>query len=80
MASRVWRRYLKLEPKEKEDYIKYLKKAGRLDQAASELAIIVNDEKFVSTQGKSKHDLWSELLNLVHAYPHISIPCAHAHA
>lgn len=65
MASRVWRRYLKLEPKEKEEYIKYLKKAGRLDMAASELAEIVNDERFISTQGKSKHDLWSELLNLI---------------
>lgn len=74
-----------VRPSQKEDYIKYLKKAGRLDMAAQELANvsahaitirsarrfgthprqIVNDETFVSTQGKSKHDLWSELLNLV---------------
>lgn len=47
-AIRVWRRYLKVEPKEREDFIKFLKKVGRLDQAAIMLAEMVNDEDFTS--------------------------------
>lgn len=65
MAARVYRRYLKIEPKDREEFIKYLRKAGKLDQAAQQLAHVVNDEKFVSQQGKSKHDLWTELLTLI---------------
>lgn len=69
-ACRVFRRYLKIEQGDKEEFIKYLKKASRLDQAAQVLAEIVNDESHVSTQGKSKHDLWTELLTLIVKNPH----------
>lgn len=64
-ACRVFRRYLKIEKSDQEEFVKYLKKAHKLDQAALVLADIVNDESFVSTQGKSKHDLWTELLTLI---------------
>mmetsp|Transcript_16854 Transcript_16854/g.32896 ORF Transcript_16854/g.32896 Transcript_16854/m.32896 type:complete len:838 (+) Transcript_16854:31-2544(+) len=64
-AMRVWRRYLKVEPTDKEDFIKFLKKVGRLDQAAVQLAELVNDDNFTSNKGKSKHDLWTELLNMI---------------
>jgi pre-mRNA-splicing factor SYF1 len=43
--------YLKLEANDKEEFIKYLRKAGKLDQAAQVLAEIVNDEDYVSTHG-----------------------------
>jgi pre-mRNA-splicing factor SYF1 len=42
-AVRVWRRYLKLEAAEVEDYIDYLKRVNRLDEAAQKLADVVND-------------------------------------
>lgn len=64
-ACRVFRRYLKVESNDKEEFIKYLKKAAKLDQAALVLAEIVNDEDYVSTHGKSRHDLWTELLTLI---------------
>lgn len=69
-ACRIFRRYLKVESNDKEEFIKYLKKAGKLDQAALTLAEIVNDEGYVSTHGKSRHDLWTELLTLIVKNPH----------
>ena len=62
---RVFRRYLKVHPLAVEDYIKFLKRSGRLEEAALELTKLVNDENFVSQRGKSKHDLWTDLLHLL---------------
>lgn len=42
-AVRVWRRYLKLESNDVEDFIDYLKRIGRLDEAAQKLADVVNN-------------------------------------
>ncbi|XP_078356563.1 pre-mRNA-splicing factor SYF1-like, partial [Oculina patagonica] len=68
-AVRVYRRYLKLEPQNTEDYIDYLKSVGWLDEAATRLAFIVNKEKFVSKEGKSNHKLWQELCELISKNP-----------
>ncbi|XP_058970864.2 pre-mRNA-splicing factor SYF1-like isoform X1 [Pocillopora verrucosa] len=68
-AVRVYRRYLKLEPENTEDYIDYLKSVGWLDEAATRLAFIVNKEKFVSKEGKSNHKLWQELCDLISKNP-----------
>jgi len=38
-----------------EDFIAYLIKKDRLDEAAIRLAELINDELFVSREGKSKH-------------------------
>lgn len=50
-AVRVFRRYLKLAPENAEEYVDYLNKSDRLDEAAVVLAKIGNDENFVSQQG-----------------------------
>lgn len=68
-AIRIFRRYLTIEPTHVETFIKYLKKVGRLDEAAKYLADIVNDERFESQRGKSKHDLWNEFLRLITRNP-----------
>ncbi|XP_023718112.1 pre-mRNA-splicing factor syf1 homolog isoform X2 [Cryptotermes secundus] len=68
-AVRVFRRYLKLYPEDTEDYIEYLISIGRLDEAAMKLAFIVNKEDFMSKHGKSNHQLWSELCELISKYP-----------
>lgn len=68
-AIRVFRRYLKLAPENAEEYVDYLKSIDRLDEAAIILAKTVNDENFVSLQGKSKHQLWNELCNLISENP-----------
>ncbi|KAI4466206.1 pre-mrna splicing factor [Holotrichia oblita] len=68
-AVRVFRRYLKLCPENAEEYVEYLKSINRLDEAAVQLAKIVNNENFVSQDGKSNHQLWNELCDLISQNP-----------
>ncbi|KAF7385318.1 pre-mRNA-splicing factor syf1 [Vespula maculifrons] len=68
-SVRVFRRYLKLAPEDTEEYIEYLISIGRLDEAAIKLAQIVNQDDFVSKHGKSNHQLWNELCNLISKNP-----------
>lgn len=68
-AVRVYRRYLKLFPENTEEYIAYLIQAERLDEAAQQLANIVDNEHFVSKHGKSNHQLWNELCELISKNP-----------
>jgi pre-mRNA-splicing factor SYF1 len=58
-----------LYPEDAEDYIEYLISIGRLDEAAVKLAYIVNKEDFVSKYGKSNHQLWNELCELISKNP-----------
>ena len=64
-AVRIYRRYLKIQPEETEEFISYLIEIDRLDEAAVKLAEIVNDESFISKHGKSKHQLWTELAEIL---------------
>ena len=59
---RVYRRYLKIQPQEKETVIAWLISVHLYDDAAHLLLDAINDDAFTSTQGKSKHDLWTEQL------------------
>lgn len=68
-AVRVYRRYLKLCPEDAEEYINYLVKADKLDEAAQQLAQIVDNEHFVSKYGKSNHQLWNELCDMISKNP-----------
>ncbi|KAH7983955.1 hypothetical protein HPB52_015750 [Rhipicephalus sanguineus] len=68
-ALRVYRRYLKLCPENAEEFVEYLTRIGRLDDAAVLLADIVNKEDFVSKEGKSKHQLWNELCEMISKNP-----------
>ncbi|CAL1689628.1 unnamed protein product [Lasius platythorax] len=68
-AVRVFRRYLKLAPEDTEEYIEYLISVGRLDEGALKLAQIVNQDDFVSKHGKSNHQLWNELCDLISKNP-----------
>lgn len=68
-AVRVYRRYLKLCKEDTEEYIEYLKSIGWLDEAAKRLADVINDDGFVSKEGKSKHQLWNELCDLIAKNP-----------
>jgi pre-mRNA-splicing factor SYF1 len=66
---RVYRRYLKLCPEDAEEFINYLVKVDRLDEAAQQLAQIVDNERFTSKFGKSNHQLWNELCELISKNP-----------
>lgn len=75
-AIRIYKRFLKLQPEYAENYIDYVRRIGRLDDAAVKLAEIVKDEKFISREGKSKFILWSDLCELICRNPDkvISLP------
>ncbi|KAF6214821.1 hypothetical protein GE061_009564, partial [Apolygus lucorum] len=68
-AVRVFRRYLKLCPEDAEEYIDYLTSVNRLDESSVRLADIVNSDEFVSKHGKSNHQLWTELCELISKNP-----------
>ncbi|KAF6023023.1 hypothetical protein EB796_018665 [Bugula neritina] len=68
-AVRVYRRHLQLQPEKAEDFLTYLMKIHKLDEAAIRLASLINDENFVSKEGKSKHTLWNELCELISKNP-----------
>jgi pre-mRNA-splicing factor SYF1 len=65
----VFRRYLMLEPQHVEVYIAYLQSIGHYDEAARRLADCVNDDDFVSMQGKTNHQLWMDLCDLISKHP-----------
>ncbi len=66
---RIYRRYLQFDPTQAEEFIQYLRKIGRDDEAAVQLAALVNDDRFVSLEGKSKHELWADLCTLITRRP-----------
>lgn len=56
-----------LQKENTEEYIDYLISIGWLDEAAIRLADIINDETFVSKDGKSKHQVgWTRHVHTVH--------------
>lgn len=70
LCVRVLRRYLQFQPEDRQKYIDYLKnEAGHWDEAAVQLAIMIDDPKLASLSGKSAHALWIELCNIVSQYP-----------
>ena len=69
-SIRVFRRYLKIEPDNIEEYIDFLIINEEIDEAVSQLCVVLNNEDFKSKQNKSKHDLWMTLCDIVTQYPH----------
>ncbi|KAF7493717.1 Pre-mRNA-splicing factor SYF1 [Sarcoptes scabiei] len=68
-SIRIYRRYLKLLPEEAEEYIQYLISIEQYNEAAMKLIEIINDDNFVSKQGKSKHELWTDLSKILCRHP-----------
>mmetsp|Transcript_16091 Transcript_16091/g.61373 ORF Transcript_16091/g.61373 Transcript_16091/m.61373 type:complete len:906 (-) Transcript_16091:675-3392(-) len=68
-AVRVYRRYLMLCPNDREQYIQYLVSVKEWAEVAKQLALCVNDDKFESPAGTSKHTLWMQLCNLCAKHP-----------
>lgn len=66
---RVFRRHLMLDPDAAEDYIDYLLSVGRVDDAAGVLVEVVNRDKYAPKSGKTAHQLWVELCQLIAKNP-----------
>ncbi|KAL1208921.1 hypothetical protein V5N11_030398 [Cardamine amara subsp. amara] len=64
-SLRVYRRYLMYDPSHIEEYIEFLVKSERWQESAERLASVLNDDKFYSIKGKTKHKLWMELCELL---------------
>ena len=68
-VRRVYRRYLKFEPGHAEEYIEFLKECGNWNEVANHLANTVDDDNFQSLAGKSKHQMWLELCDVITKHP-----------
>jgi pre-mRNA-splicing factor SYF1 len=66
---RVYKRYSKLVPEDAERHAEYLKKIDLIDECAQKYLFMLNNEDFVSKNGKSKHELWHELCELLSKNP-----------
>ncbi|CAK7350695.1 unnamed protein product [Dovyalis caffra] len=64
-SLRVYRRYLMYDPSHIEDFIEFLVYSGLWQEAAERLASVLNDDRFYSIKGKTKHSLWLELCDLM---------------
>lgn len=64
-SFRVYRRYLVFDPSHVEDFIDFLLQSKRWQEAADRLASVLNDNSFYSIKGKTKHQLWLELCDLL---------------
>jgi len=65
----MFRRYLMLQPDHVETYVAYLLSRGKYDEAAVKLTEIVNDDAFVSIEGKTSHQLWMDLCDVISRHP-----------
>jgi pre-mRNA-splicing factor SYF1 len=68
-TKRVFRRYLKIEPDEAEQYIDFLIQLEQPGEAAILLCKLINDDGFISKQGQTRHDLWMKLCHISSKYP-----------
>ncbi|XP_068666830.1 uncharacterized protein [Aristolochia californica] len=64
-SLRVYRRYLKFDPSHIEEFIEFLIDSELWQEAAEKLASVLNDDQFFSIKGKTKHQLWLELCDLL---------------
>ncbi|MCO5551628.1 hypothetical protein L7F22_005133 [Adiantum nelumboides] len=64
-SLRVYRRYLKFDPTHIEEFIEFLLSSERWQEGAERLAEVLNDEGFQSIKGKTRHQLWLELCDLL---------------
>lgn len=64
-CSRIYRRYIKFAPDDVERYINFLIRNGNVNEASVLLAKVINEENFISREGKSKFQLWQVLCDLL---------------
>ncbi|KAF6150474.1 hypothetical protein GIB67_030275 [Kingdonia uniflora] len=64
-SLRVYRRYLKFDPTHIEEFTEFLVDSELWQEASERLAGVLNDDMFYSIKGKTKHQLWLELCDLL---------------
>ncbi|EPZ34667.1 TPR-like protein [Rozella allomycis CSF55] len=69
LSVRVYRRYLQLFPEKTEEYIKYLRENECYDLCAQKIVDVINNENFVSVEGKTHYMFWVELCEMICEHP-----------
>jgi len=64
-AIRIYRRFIQLNPHCMEDYVKFLEKFHYWDEATKCYLWMINEDKFVSKEKKTKLYFWKQLCNLI---------------
>ncbi len=68
LGMHVFPRYLEFQPSHREHFVEYLIQAKQYARAMTELSIVLRPKKgkrFRSVHGKTLHDLWMDLANLI---------------
>uniref|UniRef100_A0A0K0E011 Pre-mRNA-splicing factor SYF1 n=1 Tax=Strongyloides stercoralis TaxID=6248 RepID=A0A0K0E011_STRER len=65
----VFKRYLKIFPENREDLIDYLIRLERMDDAAKELKILIDQNEDISKKGKTNFELWKDLCKIISNNP-----------
>jgi pre-mRNA-splicing factor SYF1 len=60
----VYKRFLKVNPGKTEDFITVLAESGAVEEAALELTRFLDNPALSSSSGKSRYDLWKQLVTL----------------
>jgi pre-mRNA-splicing factor SYF1 len=61
---RVYRRYLMYDQSNREDFVSYLEEINLFGEAARQLSLCVDDDKYISPQGHTKHQMWMRLCDI----------------
>ncbi|PHH49548.1 Pre-mRNA-splicing factor syf1 [Ceratocystis fimbriata CBS 114723] len=64
-AIKIWRRYIQIHPQDYEDYIELLVHVEKYTEAVQAYISMLNNPKFSSKNGKGKHEIWSEMVDLL---------------
>lgn len=69
----IFKRYLYIQPREVETYIDILTDKGFYNESAETLIKVLDDPDFVSVQGKSRFQLWTDLADILIHHPEDTI-------
>lgn len=67
-AVRVFRRYLMLEPRKREQFVEYLCSIHHYEEASQQLVILIEKQDSVSTE-RTAHSLWMQLCDMISQHP-----------
>lgn len=68
-AIALFHRFLKVHPEKREEYISFLYDIHAWDEAAKQLSLCIDDDKFQSIENKTKYQLWMQLCDLLASHP-----------
>lgn len=68
IAVRVYRRYLMLEPGNREEYLAYLCSIRHFEEASQQLVMLIDNQSVYPTK-RTTHSLWMQLCDMISQHP-----------